>query len=329
MFFHPGILALLLEELLSVSMGGYGAWLALEILRGWNQGAATGTQLDLEKKAYLSSLLVKGVLWLHLFALFLFLFVLDDIHPMFKGAMCATGSLNANPVGWWTLGIMALGCLLGLAWIVLDGLDKAVAGFMAVKTKAQILLIVFPLLVSSALTMTLYFYGLEPDIMTSCCGVFFSGAGWGGHLPFLEEASLSGPLFYVCAVFYGGVCLVGVARPDLTLVRLAAPASILFFALSLWAVTWYFSPYFYSLPYHHCPFDILQSGYNFVGYPLYGALFFSCGLSLAAGLIPMPTGRLKGKVMEMRRGWLRGGLLGLALFGAISTWPLLFSGFTP
>ena len=46
-----------------------------------------------------------------------------------------------------------------------------------------------------------------------------------------------------------------------------------------------FSLYFYELPTHHCPFCILQSGYGYIGYPLYLALFGGVTAGLGCGVI--------------------------------------------
>lgn len=50
-----------------------------------------------------------------------------------------------------------------------------------------------------------------------------------------------------------------------------AAAVFLFVALS--GIVSFVSIYIYELPTHNCPFDILQSGYWFIGYPLYLTLF--------------------------------------------------------
>ena len=47
----------------------------------------------------------------------------------------------------------------------------------------------------------------------------------------------------------------------------------------------YISLYIYELPTHHCPFDILQANYNFVGYPLYAGLLGSAVAGLGVGFI--------------------------------------------
>ena len=39
--------------------------------------------------------------------------------------------------------------------------------------------------------------------------------------------------------------------------------------VSLAAMVSFISPYVYEMPSHHCPFDVLQSGYHWIGYPLY------------------------------------------------------------
>jgi len=50
--------------------------------------------------------------------------------------------------------------------------------------------------------------------------------------------------------------------------------SIVLFGVSLAAIVSFISLYIYELPSHHCPFDIFQKHYHFIGYPIYISLFY-------------------------------------------------------
>ena len=65
----------------------------------------------------------------------LFLYTVDDLHGLFVGAMCATGSLNASPVGWWVLPVKVLIVIAAPLWIVLNGLDVRAGDFPVIRAK--------------------------------------------------------------------------------------------------------------------------------------------------------------------------------------------------
>ena len=103
MILHPGILALLLGSAMVLVLMILSSWTALQVLRRWDPDQADERQLSLERRTYLVSTLVHYALGFTVLSLPLFLYTLDDLHPLFTGAMCATGSLNANPIGWLAL----------------------------------------------------------------------------------------------------------------------------------------------------------------------------------------------------------------------------------
>ena len=57
------------------------------------------------------------------------------------------------------------------------------------------------------------------------------------------------------------------------------------FVACIAALISFISLYFYELPTHHCPFDILQAEYHFVGYPIYVSLLAGVVSGLGAGLV--------------------------------------------
>ncbi|MBF0537964.1 MAG: hypothetical protein HQL03_06895 [Nitrospirae bacterium] len=89
------------------------------------------------------------------------------------------------------------------------------------------------------------------------------------------------------------------------------------------------SIYFYELPTHHCPFDILQQAYGYVGYPLYGSLFAGVFFGVISGVAQsfkrIPS--LTTTVEAAQRVWLVLAAIGISVFVAICTWPIVFSSF--
>jgi hypothetical protein len=96
--------------------------------------------------------------------------------------------------------------------------------------------------------------------------------------------------------------------------------------VSLVAVVSFLSLYIYQLPTHHCPFDMLQRGYGFVGYALYGALFAATLYGLLPGLFvaSWKITDIGAEVRSAERRWLRLGLLSVIAFAIVSSWPVVF-----
>jgi hypothetical protein len=87
--------------------------------------------------------------------------------------------------------------------------------------------------------------------------------------------------------------------------------------------------YFYELPSHHCPFCLLQGGYGYVGYPLYLSLLGGCISGAGVGILA-PFGRvpsLASAVPGFQNVLARCAMLSYALFGAIASYPVVFSDF--
>jgi hypothetical protein len=192
------------------------------------------------------------------------------------------------------------------------------------------LLVLAPLLASTCWFQTRYFLALQPEVITSCCGSLFGG----GTGVAAELASL--PVRPTMAAFYGTLLLY-LAAAGLSL-RLAAgwPRYLLTLSaaaalpLSLAALISFVSLYIYELPTHHCPFDILQREYRFVGYPIYLSLFGTVHFGLLPGLCrPLRNVPSLAPVLaRTERRWLRLAIGSLLLFAGLVTWPVVLGPFT-
>jgi hypothetical protein len=328
---HPGVLALLLGAFLSLALLATGAVLGLRIAQSWHPERADEQQLLLERRSWLVATLVQWAVAFETLSLLLFLYTVDDLHPLFVGAMCATGTLNANPVGWHLLWIKLLLFLLGSLWWVANRLDQQVPAAPLTRPKYLALLVLLPLCTADLVVMTVYFAGLQPEIITSCCGSLFSTSGYGVAA---ELAALPmRPMiiaFYLGAVLYGGMLLICRWRSGAGWRTLLAVTATGFGAVTLASVVAFISVYYYRLPSHHCPFDLLQGHYHLIGYPLYLCLFGA----LLCGLVPQLLVLLRafpdfsGRLAPVERRWLNAGLLLLLGLLALVSWPLLFGAFT-
>lgn len=307
MIFHPGILALVSGSVIVSLMMIYAVIVGAIIANRWDFQSSSAYQLSLERKTYLISTIMNYVLGFQIISTLLFIYTVDDIHQLFTGAMCATGSLNANSVGWAALASKLAVCYLAGFWLVLNFLDQKVENYPLVRLKYILLVVLLPFILVDSSLQLLYFLGLDPDIITSCCGSLFSQSGKG------VASSLSGlPVKSAMIVFYAGcgilllvslACLIS-GKVLFRYVHSLAAAALFFVAMA--GIISFVSIYIYELPTHHCPFDILQQGYGYIGYPLYITLF--CGIFY--GLLPgifQPLNKiasLKETLGRIERSWI-------------------------
>ena len=331
MILHPGVLALLGGSAVAFAMLAAACAVGIQVLRRWDFSSSSASQLELERRTFLVSSLASLALAIEIASSLLFLYTVDDLHGLFVGAMCATGSLNANPVGWWVLPIKVLILIAAPLWIVLNGLDVRAGDFPAIRAKYGALLALTPLVALDLVLQTRYFLGLDPEVITSCCGSLFSTSGSG------VSSELAGlPVFPTMTVFYAvagafvaamAACL---ARRTAATRLATAAVAVIFLVVSLTAMVSFLSLYIYQLPTHHCPFDVLQGQYTYIGYPLYASLFAAvvCGLlpALSVAFRRRPT--LVAVADRAHGRWLWTGLVATILFLGLASFPILSSGFT-
>lgn len=330
MILHPGILALLLGSLLVVLMQGYACVVALRILRHWDRQSSSELQLELERRICLVSTLMQHALAFQGASLLLFVYTAESLHPLFVGAMCATGTLNANPLGWQLLWVKIAEFFLAGLWLVVNHYDQQVEDYPLVRPKYLTLLLLYPLVVLDAVLQLKFFLGLKPQIITSCCGALFGGGG--GVASALAGLPTVPAIwsFYLVSALLASV-LYGCLRSPVPWLRyLLALVAVVYFGVMLVAIIAFVSVYIYQLPSHHCPFDLLQAEYDFIGLPIYLAGFGTvlCGLVPALLQLAGRQSTLAAALQGRERAWLLTALALLALLLTLVSWPLLFSDFT-
>lgn len=327
MILHPGILALLCGALLSLALVGRATYHALGILRHWQAGASSARQLQLERDGDLVTTLVRCALVFEVVALLLFLYSVDDLHGLFTGAMCATGTLNLDRSGWLALGARLLVCFAAAFWLAIDRLDRDVPEAPLMLLKCRLLLGLAPLLLVTALLQLRFFLALRPDVITSCCGALFdNGRGVAAELaalPLRPTLFAGVALLAVCVLAAGQALRSAAAWPR----HLLALGSALLLPVAVAVLVSVVSPYVYALPSHHCPFDMLQRAYRFIGYPLYLSLFGAVHYGLLPGLCrPLRRHAALGAELPRReRHWLRRALLAQLLLAGLIAWSIITS----
>jgi len=329
--FHPGIIALFLGSGVVVLMLLYISLLSVRVLRYWDIRSSSELQLSLERKTYLTSTIMNYILGYQIVSALLFIYTVDSLHTEFVGAMCATGVLNANPVGWYVLYLKVLNLIVSGLWIGINMLDQQSPDYPLTRLKSALILILLPLISLEAYLEVRYFLGLNPAVITSCCGSLFSaqGKGLASSLSAIPVKKAETGFALVWALFFISGPL-SLKYNISSLKYVFSITSVLAFLVSLASVVSFISLYFYELPTHHCPFDILQADFHYVGYPLYISLFLCTITSMLTGLYEALRRKVgqKDVVDRLQRKMTLSGLLFGLLFLIISLWPMVFSSFT-
>jgi hypothetical protein len=286
-------------------------------------------QIRLEEYVWLSAAVVQFGLVLQVIGILLLVLAADHFSTILKGAMCATGALTANSFGVPVLVLRLLILFLSFIWLILHRLDISSERYPLVRLKFSLLLCLFPILVADFALLLLYLGALEPDIVTSCCGMLFSRQEGDGF-------NLLGPLDTTPLLAAYGASLVSVGSGSTVLGRRSVGGTrmsfvaggvngfawLSFYVLSIVVITVVVSPYVYGMPHHRCPFDLIQPPYLWLGYPLYIALHIGVLAGLGASVSAFVEGRPGLQDMALRTRCLtaRTSLAALLIFSLLAGW---------
>ena len=318
------ILALLFGSAMICALAVLAAAVGSSILLGWDPGDSSRRQLARERRLLLVESATRVLLPFQLVSLVAFVAVIDRLHPLFPGAMCGVGTLNAHPLGYPTLLIKVVAFLLCALWLVLHRATPGVCATGLVRLKNVSLVVVAGALVAENVLQLRFFAGLRPDVLTSCCATVFNQDGRG------IGSALSGlPLEETRAAFFTSLALTLGAGLQL-LRRGRSPAaysvlSVVLAAAAAAAIVSWIAPGVYELPTHHCPLCLLAAGHRSLGYLLY--------LALAVGLVGGAGAGLVGAARRADRGGsipagqevrlCAASMVGFLVFAVAGAWPLL------
>ena len=328
MILHPAVLALLIGSLLTGFMLLHASYHGVRILTRWDMRSGSELQLSLERRTYLVSIILSYTLAFQLLSLFLFIYTADALHGLFTGAMCAAGTLNANPFGYPLLIMKVINFLLAGIWLIINHADTRGYDYPLIRIKYALLLNITPLVLLEIFLEFEYFLGLHADVITSCCGSIFSidKPGIAGDLVSLPAGPMEAAFFvgmaataaaglYFCSKGKGGYIFSALS----SFTFLIAAASLISFICL----------YFYELPTHHCPFCILQQEYGHIGYLLYLTLLGGGVAGLGTGVL-MPLRRVgsMGRVIpKLQQKLAVICLLFYLLFTLTVSWRMIYSSF--
>ena len=324
---NPVVLALLGSSAVVLAVTAVAAASGLSVLIGWDPEDSGARQLARERLTFLVQSTVRVVLACQLLSLFLFVATAERLHPLFTGAMCAAGTLNADSLGYPTLLVKLAAFVLCAVWLVVNRASPAATSTGVVRFKQLFLFGVFAALLAENILQFLYFTDLDPEIITSCCATVFGDAsdGLGSGLAALpvRESRFA----------FVGVLALTLGSGGYSLVRGRSPAlfsalSLVFGAVSIAAVVTWIAPGFYQLPTHHCPFCLLARDHGSVGYLMYAVLFVAVVAGGCAGLIRClrTVDHLGSITPAVERRLCITSVAGFVLFSLIAVWPLVASG---
>ena len=256
--------------------------ISIEIIRFWDFDSVDGKQYKLQKKVYLSSVILSYVIALKVILFFMFLYAIDDLSNVITGAMCSIGVLLNTDYGFLTLGLKFIVIILCFLWLLLfkKNQENKVLAFTKKLYKFFVLVYLFNLF--EFILFTIMIFSLKTDKIVSCCSTFFSQNSANGFSQVLFSIDNK----YIFIAFMLSFFLTFIKNKYFT-----ALFGIVFFLISLMAITSFFSPYIYELPSHKCPFCILQRDYYYIGYLIYtlvaASLFYSIAnlfLSFTSGI---------------------------------------------
>ena len=330
MFVNSWSIALLICSAAALFLTGGCLRTAIRVLRFWDPKSDTAGQIRLESETWLAALLMEYAMFLQLVSLFLLVQALDSYAGVLVGAMCATGALFAGSYGPPLLFLKIAGLFFFGGWIVIHRLDLCSEHSPLIRLKFSFLLLLLPMQLADAICLLSYLSELEPDIITSCCGVIFGSSATDGR-------NLVGPLpaMPLMILFYGlGVLLLGYSlftqrrhdgmnsRADNYIALSFSLLWLLFFLISLVVIVAVISSYIYGMPFHRCPFDILKKEYNYIGFPIYVTLFaatFSGVSGCAVSVLRSAPGLLQ-PIHLYQKSATRVSIILLPLFLTLVTW---------
>jgi len=329
MLLSPSVMALVLVSTIVSLMLLLAAGFAIGVLRGWDIHSGRARQLRLERRTYLISTLLAWVFAAQLLSLLLFVYNAEAMSDQFVGAMCATGVLNANAWGWPTLWLKIVMCFGAAVWLALNRLDNQGHDYPLIRTKYALLLGLLPLALTELVVQWQHFSGLQPDVITSCCGALFTadGDGVAAEISALAPGPAVGGLVVTAvAVLAAGIVYARTGRGG-TLFTAAALAA---FVAALLAVVSLIALYVYEHPHHHCPFCLLKSGHGAIGYALYIPLFMALAGALAATAVgrwhAIPS--IETVAVRARSRYALSAVVLFAVFYAVSAWLIARSNLT-
>lgn len=286
MILNPWVIGMYVTLLGMTILYAYALRISYQIVRNWDITSMEEGQLVLERKSHLAATIIQYGLWVQVLSILLFYMTLESVAEVIPGAMCATGAIKANPYGFPALFVKMAVAFVCAVWFTIHYVDARLEDYRLTPMKFKCLFILAPLLLGDLALQFLYFVNLDPNVITSCCGVVFEieGEGFGSSVASLPPYPMIGA-FYVAMPLLLSVGYVLSRKRNPIGYYVYTLFGVFLFVLSILAVLSFMTPYIYEAPTLHCPFCVMRTEYNHIGYLLYTLLFAASFLSLVPGII--------------------------------------------
>jgi hypothetical protein len=274
------LIAQLLLQVCSLFLLAYAVVYAANILRYWQPSIADEKQLLLERKNYLVGVLSQLVLFFQFIGLIFFIFTLNTHLPtLIKGAMCASGVLQANSFGLPLLYEKTGGIFLYIIFLVYQYLDNTEPSYPLTPKKYWWLLPSFVLLVTDFTLQILFYTNIEPNRIVTCCSLDFITGDKNNSLLIgnQDDTKIKIGIWLVVALLLVFQIIQqksqDITKKQTLKASLQLLTSIAYIILSIDLLKNFFVKYIYGLPSHACLHDLFLSHYNSIGFLLFGAYY--------------------------------------------------------
>lgn len=278
MLISPEVLTIYILDILFALFATVAFIVSLKIVKDYDANTTTVLQYELEKKSYLAATIIKYLFFIKVPFFLFFIFTLDTISFVLPGAMCGAGVVNASSVATPLLFLKLLNIYLFAYWILLDKEDMSIESQPYMRQKFLLYLLFYILLIVEIALEFSMFLNIDVKSVVDCCGAIFSQSDGSYMAQFL---GLSSSVFIT--LLYGNFFLLLLSY-FLKNRYIFAFFNLTFIVVALLSLIAFFGTYIYELPTHHCPFCLLQSDYNYVGYALYSLLFLGTFNGVVIGL---------------------------------------------
>ncbi len=279
MLFTPEIITLYIINMLFAIFATIAFVNALKIVRSYDANKTTQKQYELEKKSYLSATIIKFIFYVKVPLFLFFIYTLDSLSSLLPGAMCAAGVVKATSYGTPLLFLKILNLYVFAFWIALNSEDMKYEHQPYLKQKFLLFCVAYFLLIAEIILEGVMFFSMDANSVVDCCGKIFSTTS----ATYMAEILGAAPSLLL-SLFYGIFTLM-ILFYMLKNRYIYAVLNILYLIIALITLIAFFGTYIYELPTHHCPFCLLQSDYNYIGYFLYIILFVGTFFGFVIGVI--------------------------------------------
>ena len=277
------VISVLFSEVVLIIFSTFVAINGFRIYKNWNFESLHESQFELEKKTYFTTTFIYFILFVKFFLFIFFANTIDKLSNIVPGAMCGAGVIGSNNFGIPIFIIKLIFLFLTICWIIINKIDLN-SNYIFLKQKYLLFFVIFGLLVFDFVLQILFFTHISLESAVQCCSIIYGVSDGNSHIPF-ELPQILFSVVFILVIFLLNISLI---TKNLWL-------SFIFGCLFLY-FGYYFSLhilgiYIYELPTHICPFCMLQREYYFIGYLVWGVLFFGAFFAIAPNVLNILVGR--------------------------------------